>query len=108
MIQQAPPAPPLPPEFFVPGPPTSAIVAVVFLVLAAVVAWPLIRAYARRLERGAGPSADVIEELEHLRRRVNELEPLQGRVAELEDRLDFTERVLAQRAPEMLSRGDER
>lgn len=105
------PTPPTPPgapdiPFVVSsGPPSGAIVAVVFLIIAGIVFYPLIRSYARRLERGsAGP--EVLEELAHLRDRVAELEPLQHRVAELEERLDFAERLLTQRAPEALGRGD--
>ena len=105
------PTPPVPPELpqlpFVvdSGPPITAVIMVIVMV-AAIVAWPLVRAFARRLERGSGDAA-FREEIEHLRARVAELEPVQQRVLELEERLDFAERLLIQRAPEGLIRGDQ-
>lgn len=48
--------------------------------------------------RTAAPGAD----LEELRARVAELEAERGRVAELEERVDFAERLLAERVPERL------
>ncbi len=59
---------------------------------------PLGKAWARKLEAGTSPTADaaVLEELQQLRERVGELE----------ERLDFTERVIAQhREPERLPGG---
>jgi hypothetical protein len=57
---------------------------------------PLMQALARRLEPRSvtdpAGSADIAE----LRARVQELEAQQARVQELEERLDFTERLLAQ------------
>lgn len=108
-VPPVPPVPPLPdvPVFVSSGPPTGAIVAVVLLIVAGVVLYPLARAWARRLERGAaGP--ELLDEVVHLRERVAELEPLQQRVAELEDRLDFAERLLTRPAPEALPRGEAR
>jgi hypothetical protein len=58
--------------------------------LAYVVA-PLAKAWARRIEGGAGNGAD----LEELRVRLQELEARDARLVELEERLDFTERRLA-------------
>ncbi len=55
---------------------------------------PLVRALARRLD-GGGESAQLHDELEMLRARVLDFEPMTQRVAELEERLDFTERMLA-------------
>jgi hypothetical protein len=60
---------------------------------------PLARALARRLERGAGraEAADVEglrDELAHWKARVEEMEGMLGRLDELEERLDFTERLL--------------
>jgi hypothetical protein len=64
--------------------------------------WPLIRAFARRLEGGAR-SNELQAEVETLRSRVQQLEEGQGRLAELEERLDFAERMLAQsREPDRL------
>jgi hypothetical protein len=42
------------------------------------------------------PEHQVIEELDALRERVSQLEQMQLRVMELEERVDFTERLLAQ------------
>ncbi len=69
-----------------------ALCAVVGLVLS-----PLARAWARRIERSArSPEADA--ELGDLQQRVAELEMSQQRMLELEERLDFAERILNQRA----------
>lgn len=67
---------------------------------------PLGRALARRLEgtasQGESPSAGIAGIAE----RVTELEQREARLAELEERLDFAERLLAQRdAVERLPRG---
>lgn len=57
---------------------------------------PLVQALGRRLEgRGSGDAA-LATEVRELRNRVQELEQSQGRVLELEERLDFTERLLVQ------------
>ena len=66
--------------------------------------WPLIRAFARRLE-GGGAAAELQGEVEMLRGRMDQLEQGQARVAELEERRDFAERMLAQtREPDRLQR----
>ena len=97
----APPAPPAPPVFdgtvmigHNDGPPVVLILA--FLAVVALILFPLVRAYARRLE-GRGSSA-LETEIDELRARMQELELSQSRMAELEERLDFTERLLAQQA----------
>ena len=97
-----PPAPPVPPVFdgtvmigHNDGPPV--IVFLAAFALLAIVLWPLVRALARRLE-GRGASTAVEGEIDELRSRLQELELSQSRVAELEERLDFTERLLAQHA----------
>ena len=56
---------------------------------------PIAQAYSRRIEgdtRQALPSADLAD----LETRVRELEAREGRMAELEERMDFSERMLAQ------------
>ena len=111
MILQA-PVPPLPPQ----APSTEMVVsgtlhdmAVVVLLLGAglmfaSLIWPLIKAIARRIEGGAA-SADVQAELEGLRERVRQLEEMQPRMLELEERVDFTERIVAKsREPDRLQR----
>jgi hypothetical protein len=107
-LQQV-PVPPAPPgsEMSVTGS-LEGIAAVLLLlgvgVLIAALLWPLIRALARRIEGGA-PGAQVQAELDGLRERVRQLEEIAPRMAELEERLDFTERVVAQgREPDRLQR----
>lgn len=82
------------------GPPEEviAIVALAVLAAAVLILRPLAKAWARRL---SGADASRIDELEQ---RVVELEQigsgdfslLQGELSELHERLDFTERMLAQ------------
>lgn len=89
-------------------PPVFFMLALASLVAVTVVVWPLVRAIARRIERGpAGAAADRAE-LEELRHRVADLEERQGRMLELEERLDFAERLLAERGreAERLGRGE--
>jgi hypothetical protein len=71
------------------------------LIIAALV-WPLIRALAARIEGGAA-GGQVRAELEALRDRVRQLEEMPPRMAELEERVDFTERIVAKgREPDRL------
>jgi hypothetical protein len=104
MTQDFPQAPsaPLPPDISPiivdTGPPEWAgAVAVMSLLIifGSIVLWPLVRAWARRLEHGV-VSDDLMDELVHLRERVAELEGQGARVAELEERVDFTERLLTE------------
>jgi hypothetical protein len=94
-----PPVPPVPPgsEMSVTGS-LEGIAAVVLLLgaglIIAALLWPLIRALARRIEGGA-PSTEMQVELDGLRERVRQLEEMQPRMAELEERVDFTERIVA-------------
>jgi hypothetical protein len=73
----------------------------VFGAIVVVMLWPLIRAWARRIEQG-GVAAETEAELEALRERVRVLEEMQPRMMELEDRVEFAERVLVrgQESPE--------
>ena len=73
----------------------------VFGAIVVVILWPLIRAWARRIEQG-GVAAETEAELETLRERVRVLEEMQPRMMELEDRVEFAERVLVrgQESPE--------
>jgi Tfp pilus assembly protein PilO len=80
-----------------------AIVAVT--VVAIIVFRPLMAALARRFE-GKSLGAEVKAELDQLRDHVAEVEPLRNRVLELEERLEFAERLLAQRKDQdLLPRG---
>lgn len=112
ILLQEVPVPPVPPQ--VPGSELSVsgsledMAAVVLLLgvglILATLVWPLIKAIARRIEGGA-PGAEVQAELEGLRERVRQLEELQPRMLELEERVDFTERIVAKgREPDRLER----
>jgi hypothetical protein len=65
----------------------------------------LLRGLWRWIERGTAPAP--AGDLEELKARVAELEADRGRVAELEERVDFAERLLAdrERVPERLGDG---
>lgn len=102
----APPMPPvivqapdvMPPPWVTLPPQVTLLIVVAFLAACAVVLYPLMRALGRRLEgRSAGADPAMLAELEQMRRRVTDLEGMQHRVMELEERVDFAERLLAQR-----------
>jgi Tfp pilus assembly protein PilO len=113
LLQAVPPVPPAPPS--IPFDPNAvlmnadapALVMITLLVMTAVtiVLWPLARALARRLEGRGAVDAALRAEMEQLHHRLGEVDVMQGRIAELEERLDFTERLLAQaREPDRLQR----
>ena len=88
------------------GPPGSVLwIIIAALTAAVVILWPIMRAFARRLEgKGSGDPA-LRSDVDHLHARLGEIDALQTRVAELEERVDFTERLLAQsREPDRLQR----
>lgn len=96
-----PPTPPPSPEAVLAagGLPDSVFIAATMIVIAIVVGvvlYPLMKAFARRLEGKVTSGTDpmVLE-------RVGELE---HRLAEAEERIDFNERMLAQREPLALPR----
>jgi len=91
----APPVPPIDPNLFIQSGIPDALVAIVVVSLIAttVILWPVVRALARRLE-GKGTDAALRGEVERLERRLEEVDALQARIAELEERVDFTERML--------------
>jgi hypothetical protein len=109
-VQDIPPVPPVPPpgsELSIGGS-LEGIAAIVLLLgaglIVAALIWPLIRALARRIE-GSAPSAEMQSELDSLRERVRLLEDIAPRMSELEERVDFTERIVAQgREPDRLQR----
>ena len=66
--------------------------------------WIAVRWAHRKLEAPRAPDAEV---LDHLADRLARLEETEHRLAEVEERLDFTERMLADgRAPTALPRGE--
>ena len=115
MIQvtvQIPEIPTPPPEVIMPPPwitlPPQVVLLIVlgFLAGCTIVLWPLMRAIARRIEGRHQASPALQAEVDQLRTRLAEMDGLQHRVAELEERVDFAERLLAQkREPERLNRG---
>jgi hypothetical protein len=102
MILQG-PTPPVPPHFdpnliFMQhgGPPAVVFIVVAALAASVIILWPLMRAFARRVEGKGSVDAALRAEIDQLQARVGEVDVLHGRVADLEERLDFTERLLAQ------------
>jgi hypothetical protein len=105
IVQQPPPPPPVPPPpQFDPnliflndgGPPVLLLIVIAALTATVIILWPIMRALARRLEgKGAGDPL-LRAEVEQLHMRLSEVDTLHTRVAELEERVDFTERLLAQ------------
>ncbi|MEO8201184.1 MAG: hypothetical protein ABI679_11730 [Gemmatimonadota bacterium] len=57
----------------------------------------MIRAFARRMDRRIGPDE---ADLDDIRDRLGGLEAMQARIGELEERVDFSERLLARPASE--------
>ena len=100
-IPTPPTAPPVPDVVVSGGVPLDSpalvMIIVTVVVAATLILWPLVRALARRLEGKGGAGAALQAEVEELRARVHELEAGQARVLDLEERLDFTERILTQK-----------
>ena len=61
-----------------------------------IILWPIMRAFAHRLERKGNVDSALRAEVEQLHTRLAEMDSLQSRLLELEERVDFTERLLAQ------------
>jgi flagellar biosynthesis/type III secretory pathway M-ring protein FliF/YscJ len=107
ILQAVPPVPPTPPfdpnlVFMNGGMDAGVVTIVVFALFAAtIILWPVMRALARRLEGKAADPA-LREEVARLQQRLEEMETMHGRMAELEERVDFTERLLTrgQESPE--------
>lgn len=96
MLQTPAPLPPDFPQVFVQAgaPPVWAfIIPIVAIVVAGIVLYPVLRAFARRIENKV--SGGMQEELDELRSRIMTLEEQAMRVPELEERVDFAERLLA-------------
>lgn len=71
-------------------------VAMVFTTSLLVLAWRRSKALKERALAPVTTGEVQLDRLNYLEDRVNELEQVQHRVMELEERLDFTERLLAQ------------
>jgi hypothetical protein len=113
------PAPPAPPELpvIVQGPDPNwiipqviegiaiAVIAIAVTIAAVKIFGPVFAAWARRLE-GRGGESLLREEIDQLRQEVGEVDALRARIGELEERVDFTERLLTnQRSEAQLPRG---
>jgi hypothetical protein len=103
-ITQDVPVPPLPPELFMPGPTPLEIAGAVALVVGTIglvgILWLYVRGLLRKWSNPAPADGTGIQELRH------EIRQLGAEVGELQERLDFTERVLASRSePERIDRG---
>ncbi|MGH7592913.1 MAG: hypothetical protein ACRELE_03555 [Gemmatimonadales bacterium] len=72
------------------------ILAIAALVALAVLLRPVMRAWARRIG-GEAANPTLSAEVTELRERVADLEASGARLQELEERVDFAERMLAQR-----------
>ncbi|HWN19966.1 MAG TPA: hypothetical protein VNO19_13735 [Gemmatimonadales bacterium] len=103
ILQVQAPAPPIPPPFdpnliFLNdgGPPTVLLIVIAALAAITIIMWPIMRAFGRRLEGKANSDPALQAEVEHLHTRLAEMDSLQSRLIELEERVDFTERLLAQ------------
>jgi hypothetical protein len=109
------PVPPTPPTPHAPpfdpnlilltgGPPLVIMIVIAALAATMIILWPIVRAFARRLEGKAGDPA-LRAEVEQLHARLGEVDTLHSRIGDLEERLDFAERLLAQnREPDRLQR----
>jgi hypothetical protein len=99
MTLQNPPIPPIPVDpnlIFTNDTPAIVMIVIASLLACTIILWPIVRAYARRIEGKGGTDPGLRADVEQLHQRLGEVEVLQARVAELEDRLDFAERLLAQ------------
>lgn len=97
------PAPPDIPVIVGTGPDPYAILAMVALVMGGILVFPLVRALARRLEGHSGAGSRA--ELETVHERLAELEAMEQRVLELENRIEFSERLLARQADDAPAKG---
>ncbi|HYN19498.1 MAG TPA: hypothetical protein VE078_00955 [Thermoanaerobaculia bacterium] len=108
LLQTTPPAPPPPivadPNLIIERVQESVmmvLVLIAFTIVAIKVFGPLARAWARKLE-GKVADPELRAEVDHLREQLGEVDGLRARVQELEERIEFTERLLAQRKDQEL------
>lgn len=81
-----------------------AVLTALALIITGIILFPVARAFARRLE-GKGTSAQLRSEVDALHQRVTELEQVEHRIAELENRVEFSERLLTQQREVSAERG---
>jgi len=90
--------------------PVFILIPIAGLIAITIILWPIMRAFARRLEGKGNVDSALRAEVEQLHHRLAEMDSLQSRLLELEERVDFTERLLAQthEAPKGMIRGESR
>jgi hypothetical protein len=98
-----PPTPPTPPPFdpnliFLNdgGPPVVLMIVIAALAATVIILWPIMRAFGRRLEGKGAVDPALRGDVDQLQLRLAEVDTLHARITELEERVDFTERLLAQ------------
>jgi len=98
-----PPTPPIGPQFdpnliFMNGgySPFLVLIPIAALIAMTIILGPIMRAFARRLEGKGNTDSALRAEVEQLHTRLAEMDSLHSRLLELEERVDFTERLLAQ------------
>ncbi len=109
LVLQTPPLPPWGNEIALNAQRNEMILAVLGIILGFIVVvkvfGPLTRAWVRKLE-GKAATPELQAEVDQLRDQLAEVEPLRHRVQELEERVEFAERLLAQRKDQdLLPRG---
>src|SRR5215210_4975912 len=113
------PVPPTPPQVpFDPnlifmnhgGPPIVLLIVIAALTATVIILWPIMRAFGRRLEGRGATDPALKADVDHLHARLADVDNLQSRILELEERVDFTERLLAQThdGQKSIERGEER
>lgn len=101
-IPDIPPIPPIPdfqgPMVFTPEviPPWVPFIAIAGIIMVGIVLFPIVRALARRIEGKGAHDAELRQEIDSLHQRVSELEAVEQRMMELENRVEFSERLLTQ------------
>jgi len=101
MILQGPvpPTPPIGPQFdpnLLLMNDSKGVVSIVIasLIAVTIILWPIMRAFARRLEGKGNVDSALRAEVEQLHISLAEVDALRQEVAELHERVDFAERVL--------------
>lgn len=106
-VPEIPPTPPFPPILQYPPeviPDWVPFVAALGIIMSGIILWPLVRAIARRID-GKSRDTELRSEIDALHQRVADLEQVEGRLGELENRLEFSERLLTQHRDSALERG---
>jgi Tfp pilus assembly protein PilO len=104
-----PPIPPIPDFPVIVGPEmipawvpyVSALGIIVF----GIIMFPIVRALAWRIAGKSSNEAELRAEIDGLHQRVAELEAVEQRMGELENRIEFSERLLTQHRESALERG---